>query len=62
MEAARARKSKLMTSQKEEDERVINMPDWSPQEDKGADREQLISREDRVCCLVYLCSDELVKI
>ena len=48
MEAARARKSKLMTSQKEEDERVINMPDWSPDDDTETDREQLVSRDDKV--------------
>ena len=30
MESARARKTKLMQGQKEEDESVRNMPDWVP--------------------------------
>jgi hypothetical protein len=30
MESARARKTKLMQGQKEEDEAVRNMPDWVP--------------------------------
>ena len=49
MEAARAKKSKLMTSQKEEDEKIQNMADWSPDQEEADDsRAPLMSREDNV--------------
>ena len=54
MEAARAKKSKLMTSQKEEDEKIQNMADWSPDQEEADDsRAPLMSREDNVCIICY---------
>lgn len=49
MEAARAKKSRLMTSQKEENEHLSNMADWTPEDflRPGSDRVPQISREEK---------------
>ena len=48
MEAARAKKSKLMTLQKEEDEKILNMADWSPEKEADESEEPVMSRADNV--------------
>jgi len=50
MEAARAKKSKLMSSQKEESDYMQGLSDWIPGEDIRAstDRVPLQSRQDKV--------------
>lgn len=48
MEAARAKKTKLMSSQKEEDEKLQNMADWSPGDDTSTSGEPVMNREERV--------------
>ncbi|KAL4232016.1 Cilia- and flagella-associated protein 43 [Mactra antiquata] len=49
MEAARAKKSRMMSSQKEENDCIANMSEWTP-DDYGrssTDRPPLVSREDK---------------
>lgn len=60
MEAARAKKSKLMTSQKEENECLSEMDEWMPgQESRPTSDKVPQSREEKVCCSSDQISSEL---
>jgi DNA-directed RNA polymerase subunit F len=50
MEAARAKKSRLMTSQKEENEHLARMTDWTPEDimRPASDKMPPMSREEKV--------------
>lgn len=53
MEAARAKKSKLMVSQKEENEFIQTLPEWAPGDEvrPSSDKVPPMSRQDKVCVM-----------